>query len=196
MLYGRGVMGSMQAAGSVPCCAAMQGMHRHSWACTIRVGMLAGVWHAHPTQATHGRRCAHRIRKCWLEGTPVALVGQRADLSYPYEHLGEGGAALAKLLKGGPALEMLQSAERPAVIVGPGILSRGDRAAVLAQARPQPPVPTHAGCMPGLEDQGLPRPLHGLALARQGSACLQHLAHACLLGTCMTLLRPGEAGSS
>lgn len=89
-------------------------------------------------QAAHACGCARRIRKCWLEGTPVALVGQRVDLSYPYEHLGEGGAALAKLLKGGPALDMLRAAERPAVIVGPGILSRGDRGAVLQQARAQP----------------------------------------------------------
>ena len=97
-----------------------------------------GWWRMHVVQAAHARGCARRIRKCWLEGTPVALVGQRCDLSYPYEHLGEGGAALAKLLKGGPALDMLKSAERPAVIVGPGILSRGDRGAVLQQARAQP----------------------------------------------------------
>ena len=92
----------------------------------------------------------------------MALVGQRVDLSYPYEHLGEGGAALAKLLKGGPALDMLKSAERPAVIVGPGILSRGDRGAVLQQARAQP------GCL-SLRMPGWLCCVHAPVLSRRGA---------------------------
>lgn len=86
---------------------------------------------------------ARRIRKTWLEGTPVALIGEPVDLSYQYEHLGEGAAALTKLLKGGPAMEMLRGAERPAIILGPGMLSRPDRAVVLQQAR-IPIRPHHA----------------------------------------------------
>ena len=83
-----------------------------------------------------------RIRKTWLEGTPIASIGEAADLSYPVEHLGEGAAALAGLLKGEPVLERLQAAERPAIIVGPGMLARPDRAAVLQQARlPDGPSP-------------------------------------------------------
>lgn len=65
----------------------------------------------------------------------MALIGEPVDLSYQYEHLGEGAAALTKLLKGGPAMEMLRAAERPAIILGPGMLSRPDRAVVLQQAR-------------------------------------------------------------
>ena len=37
-----------------------------------------------------------RIRKCWLEGAEVALVGERVDLTYPYAHVGEGAGALAE----------------------------------------------------------------------------------------------------
>lgn len=66
----------------------------------------------------------------------MAFIGEPVDLSYPYEHLGEGADALAQLLEGGAALERLRAAERPAVIVGPGLLARPDRAAVLQQARP------------------------------------------------------------
>jgi hypothetical protein len=78
----------------------------------------------------------------------VASIGEAADLSYPVEHLGEGAAALAGLLKGGPVLERLQAAERPAIIVGPGMLARPDRAAVLQQARGPggpPPAPLRGG---------------------------------------------------
>ena len=40
---------------------------------------------------------------------------------------------MAKLLKDGGFLDTLKSAKRPAVIIGPGILGRSDRAAVLKQ---------------------------------------------------------------
>jgi hypothetical protein len=73
---------------------------------------------------------ARRIRKCWLEGAEVALVGERVDLTYPYEHVGEGAGALAEE----SLAEKLKAAERPAVLVGPGILRRPDRAAVMKQA--------------------------------------------------------------
>ena len=72
----------------------------------------------------------HRIRKCWLEGAEVALVGERVDLTYPYEHVGEGAGALTE----DSLAEKLKAAERPAVLVGPGILRRPDRAAVMKQA--------------------------------------------------------------
>ena len=76
-----------------------------------------------------------RIRKTWLEGASVAVVGPQADLTYPYEHLGEGADALAKLSKGGKFAEKLKNAKYPAVIVGPGILKRADRDAVLSQVQ-------------------------------------------------------------
>lgn len=73
-----------------------------------------------------------RIRKAHLDGTPVALVGAPVDLTYPYEHLGSDPAALAKLVSGGGFFDKLKAAKRPVVIVGPGVLRRGDRDAVLS----------------------------------------------------------------
>jgi hypothetical protein len=77
-----------------------------------------------------------RIRKTWLEGAQVGVVGPKVDLTYPYEHLGEGAEALAQLNKAGKLAERLANANHPAVLVGPGILKRADRNAVLQQARP------------------------------------------------------------
>ena len=77
--------------------------------------------------------CLSRLRKIFLEGAHMASIGEQADLTYPTEHLGEGPEALAKVLKGAPILKQLQEAKHPAVIVGPGILNRPDRAAVLQQ---------------------------------------------------------------
>ena len=63
------------------------------------------------------------------------MVGTQADLTYPYEHLGEGAEALASLSKGGKFAEKLKNAKFPAVVVGPGILKRTDRDAILSQVR-------------------------------------------------------------
>ena len=83
--------------------------------------------------ATNAVLCLSRLRKIFLEGAHVASIGEPADLTYPTEHLGEGPEALAKVLKGAPILKQLQEAKHPAIIVGPGILNRPDRAAVLQQ---------------------------------------------------------------
>lgn len=71
-----------------------------------------------------------RIRAANLAGVPVAAVGKQYDLTYPVEQLGEGADALDKLLKG-DYLKRLKGAQRPLVIVGPGVLQRADRDAVL-----------------------------------------------------------------
>lgn len=68
----------------------------------------------------------------------MARIGEEVDLTFPVEHLGEGPDALAKVLKGAPLLKRLKEAKRPAVIVGPGVLNRPDRVAVLQQV----PLPT------------------------------------------------------
>jgi NADH-quinone oxidoreductase subunit G len=75
-----------------------------------------------------------RIRKLWLAGrTTIGLVGERADLTYDYEHIGAGAAAVAGLANSDSAFaKALKSAERPAVILGQGALTRPDSAAVLA----------------------------------------------------------------
>ena len=70
-----------------------------------------------------------RIRKAWLAnlGIRIGLVGEAADLSYEYAHLGKGPKDLAA------GFEMLKGAERPMVIVGMGALARPDGAGVLAE---------------------------------------------------------------
>jgi NADH-quinone oxidoreductase subunit G len=73
-----------------------------------------------------------RIRKAWLRGgVQIALAGEAADLSYPYEHVGAGADALRNLGKFG---DVLKGAKRPMVIVGAGALAREDGGAVLKAA--------------------------------------------------------------
>ncbi len=70
-----------------------------------------------------------RIRKAWLAGADVALVGAAADLTYEYAHLGTDRAALEKLVSNAEARE-----DEGVVIIGQGALREADGAAVLAQA--------------------------------------------------------------
>ena len=72
-----------------------------------------------------------RLRKAWLRMVPIALVGERVDLTYDYRHLGAGPDSLGELKAGHPAFDELSKAKRPLIIVGQGALSRGDGAAVL-----------------------------------------------------------------
>ncbi|WIA32206.1 hypothetical protein OEZ86_003055 [Tetradesmus obliquus] len=72
-----------------------------------------------------------RIRKSWLDGAQVGLIGEAVDLTYKYAHLGSDAAAISKLAAGGAFLETLKKAERPVMVVGPGVLNRPDRAALL-----------------------------------------------------------------
>ena len=67
-----------------------------------------------------------RIRRAWLEGAEVALIGEAADLTYGYEHLGGGAGALADLSR--------DAVEGGLVIVGQGALRGEGGAAVLAAA--------------------------------------------------------------
>ena len=73
-----------------------------------------------------------RIRKRKLAGPfPIGVVGPRAELTYPYEWLGDGPVLDAIPDAFGQALD---AAKRPMVIVGQGALARPDGAAVLAAA--------------------------------------------------------------
>jgi len=79
---------------------------------------------------TEGALLNTRLRKIWLSGqAEIALIGEQADLTYPYAYLGAGSKTLAKLPKA--ALEALTKAERPAIIVGGGALAGEGGAAVL-----------------------------------------------------------------
>jgi NADH-quinone oxidoreductase subunit G len=77
-----------------------------------------------------------RIRKMWLAGkTSIGLVGQDADLGYAYERLGANIGAISRLAdKESAFAAAFRAAERPAVIVGQGALSRIDGGAVLRTA--------------------------------------------------------------
>ncbi|WP_457093011.1 NADH-quinone oxidoreductase subunit NuoG [Microvirga sp. P5_D2] len=75
-----------------------------------------------------------RIRKRWrVAPPPIALIGENADLTYPYEYLGAGPDTLAELVAGRHSfIEKLKGAERPLIIVGQGALSRPDGLAILS----------------------------------------------------------------
>ena len=76
-----------------------------------------------------------RIRKRWRKGgCPVAVIGEAADLTYAYEHLGNGPDSLSALLAGQNAfLETLKSARKPLILIGNGVTTRDDGPAVMAK---------------------------------------------------------------
>ena len=79
-----------------------------------------------------------RIRKRWrLGGLAVGMIGEAADLTYPYEHLGAGADTLARFVGGeGDFYTRLKDAKRPIVLVGAGALrGEGGPAALSAAAR-------------------------------------------------------------
>ncbi|MFO1119083.1 MAG: NADH-quinone oxidoreductase subunit NuoG [Rhodospirillales bacterium] len=78
-----------------------------------------------------------RIRKRWRTGElKVALLGATADLTDPYEHLGDDLRTLQALASGEHGFaQTLRDAERPMLIIGQAALARPDGAAVLAAAR-------------------------------------------------------------
>jgi NADH-quinone oxidoreductase subunit G len=77
-----------------------------------------------------------RIRKRWRAGNfPIGLIGEAADLTYPYDYLGAGPETLADLAAGRHAFAgTLKKAERPLVLIGAGALARPDGAAIAALA--------------------------------------------------------------
>ena len=70
-----------------------------------------------------------RIRKGWLAGGNVSLIGEACELTYDYEHLGEDRAALEKLAKSAKKAD-----GKHIVIVGQGALQEADGDAVMAHA--------------------------------------------------------------
>jgi NADH-quinone oxidoreductase subunit G len=69
-----------------------------------------------------------RIRKRYLRGNVLlGLVGEKVDLTYPYNYLGAGAESLAQFVEHAPAKK-----DKPMFIIGQGALNRPDGAAVLA----------------------------------------------------------------
>ncbi len=78
-----------------------------------------------------------RLRKRFLAGgLAIGVIGGKDDLTYPYEHIGNGGDALRQVASSRhPFAKTLKEAKQPMLIVGQGALARPDGAAVLALAR-------------------------------------------------------------
>lgn len=73
-----------------------------------------------------------RIRKAWTRGAQVGLIGEAADLTYEYAHVGNDRAALKNLADQNISQE---TKDKPTlVIVGQGAIREADGAAVLAHA--------------------------------------------------------------
>ena len=76
-----------------------------------------------------------RIRKRWRQGCAVGLIGERADLTYPYEYLGAGPQTLRDVAEGKHSFAgMLAEAKHAMVIVGSAAAARPDGMAVLSAA--------------------------------------------------------------
>ena len=73
-----------------------------------------------------------RIRKAWTMGAQIGLVGEAADLTYDYAHVGTDRAALEKLSS--MVISEETRAKPTLVIVGQGAINEADGAAVLAHA--------------------------------------------------------------
>jgi NADH-quinone oxidoreductase subunit G len=65
-----------------------------------------------------------RVRRAWINGAKVSLIGEACDLTYDVDHLGTDRAALADATAGEGAM----------IIVGQAALSEADGEAVLAHA--------------------------------------------------------------
>tara|TARA_B100001093_G_scaffold91125_1_gene83277 strand:+ start:139 stop:2160 length:2022 start_codon:yes stop_codon:yes gene_type:complete len=72
-----------------------------------------------------------RIRKAWLAGANIGLVGEFVDLTYDYDYLGKDHASLASLM----GKDFDEVKEVPSiVIIGQGALCGEDGAAILSHA--------------------------------------------------------------
>ena len=71
-----------------------------------------------------------RIRKRWLQGNfPIGVIGERADLTYPYRYIGAGPDSLVA-----GNVKPPENCQRPMLLIGQGALARPDGEAVLARA--------------------------------------------------------------
>jgi NADH-quinone oxidoreductase subunit G len=71
-----------------------------------------------------------RIRKRWTRGDClIGVVGEHADLTYPYNYLGAGPESLAQFADHPPA-----DKAKPILILGAGAFARADGAAILSLA--------------------------------------------------------------
>lgn len=60
----------------------------------------------------------------------MGVIGEAADLTYDYTHLGSAAKDIAKAAKA-PFLAAMAKAKRPMIVVGPGVMRRADSKAVM-----------------------------------------------------------------
>ena len=72
-----------------------------------------------------------RIRKSWLHTElEVGLIGERADLSYSYDHLGADAKAVSDFVSGQSEFaKKFKAAKKPLIIVGSAVAEHADGAA-------------------------------------------------------------------
>jgi NADH-quinone oxidoreductase subunit G len=77
-----------------------------------------------------------RIRKAWLaSGVKIANIGPAVDLTYPAQQLGTDIAVLDQIAGGSHDFaKVLTDAKRPMIVLGSGVLTRKDGAAILKLA--------------------------------------------------------------
>src|SRR5947209_9505173 len=77
-----------------------------------------------------------RIRKRWRSvQLRIGVIGDKADLTYTYDHIGAGTDSLGDLAGGKHSFgDVLKNAKHPIVLVGADMAARTDGAAVLALA--------------------------------------------------------------
>jgi len=74
-----------------------------------------------------------RIRKAWRNGLKVYNLGIDAELTYPYESLGNDPRLLASILDGRHELaNILAAAKKPMLVLGSAALARADGAEIFA----------------------------------------------------------------
>src|SRR5690625_1021746 len=74
-----------------------------------------------------------RIRKSWIHGGAVGVIGEAADLTYSTTHLGESPALLAGEGRD-KVLDFLKDRESVVIIIGAAALTRPDGGAILGHA--------------------------------------------------------------
>ncbi|MEO1775456.1 MAG: molybdopterin-dependent oxidoreductase [Pseudomonadota bacterium] len=74
-----------------------------------------------------------RIRKAWLAGAEVAMVGPAADLTFPAHHIGTGPEALAGASRA-MLLKNMAGMGSKVIVIGQAALRRPDGEAILASA--------------------------------------------------------------
>lgn len=71
-----------------------------------------------------------RIRKAWLNGAKIKVIGEPCDLTYDYRHCGQGRKAIRELIQNESSIAV---SKKSLIILGQGALSDKDGMAVLAK---------------------------------------------------------------